>query len=257
MAAKGKKITGMDLDEGRTPAEIAARVKLMEAEAACAEAEAESYRAEARKSDIEVTFGMENIASIKTARIIQDIQARAAVRTEQEALAAPRYHHIYHYTQQVDPRSVRACMEQIDIWHRNDEACAFEIVFSSPGGSVIDGMALFDYIQQMRAAGHYVTTSTIGMAASMAGILLQAGDRRVMGKEAYLLIHQISTVMGGSYGQLEDEMTFVKKIQTRVVAIFAQRSKMSKTAIEKAWKRKDWWLDSVEAIKLGFVDEVR
>ena len=46
---------------------------------------------------------------------------------------------------------------------------------------VIAGLALYDFIQTLRRKGHKVTTVSYGMAASMAGILLQAGDVRVMG----------------------------------------------------------------------------
>ena len=41
-----------------------------------------------------------------------------------------------------------------------------EIIFSSPGGSIIDGFELFDFIQELRCKGHLVTTGSLGMAAS-------------------------------------------------------------------------------------------
>lgn len=244
-------------ESDRTPEEIAATIRLMDAEALKFQAQAREADTEAHKAEVEARFGEENIAHINSMRLGQEVQTRAMLRVEQEQLAHPRYHNIYHYTQGVDARSVRECMQQIDIWHRIDNTAPFEIVFSSPGGSVIDGMALYDYIQQMRNDGHIVTTSTIGMAASMAGILLQAGDIRAMGKEAYLLIHQVSFGAYGSFGQVEDEVEFVKKIQERILNIFAARSTMSRADIAKNWKRKDWWLDSDEAMKAGFVDAIR
>lgn len=248
---------GLEGDEGRTPEEIAANISRIEAQARLFNAMADNAAAEREKNAVETQFGRENIESLKLVRTQQEIATREAQRLEAEKMSNPVYHRTYHFTQPVEARSIRACMERMDIWHREDPSCEFEIVFTSPGGSVIDGMALFDYIRQMQSKGHKVITSTLGMAASMAGILLQAGDVRAMGRESYLLIHQVSFGASGSFGEVEDEVNFVKKIQERVLDIFATRSKMPRKEIKKNWERKDWWLDSTEALKYGFVDEVR
>lgn len=72
-----------------------------------------------------------------------------------------------------------------------------------------------------------------------------------------MLIHEVSFGAGGKIGEVEDEVAFVRKIQSRVLDIFAQRSTLTRRQIENRWRRKDWWLDSAEALKLAFVDEVR
>lgn len=172
-------------------------------------------------------------------------------------LTADRYHHVYRFTKDVSESSVAACLAQLAQWDRLSPDCDMEIVFTSPGGNVIDGMALFDFIQQMKRAGHKVTTSALGEAASMAGILLQAGDVRVMGKETWILIHQATFGTIGSTYEVEDELEFVKKIQKRILAIFVARSNLTEGQIKRRWHRKDWWIDSDEALKLGLVDEVR
>lgn len=210
---------------------------------------AELHTATLRKTVAESTQ-IEAVAKVSL------LQAAATEQSEAWRLADNRFHHVYTFTEPVGGNSVGKCMQQLDVWKRVDPDCAITIVFNSPGGSVIDGMALFDYILQLRDSGHHVTTKAMGFAASMAGILLQAGDVRQMGREAYLLIHEISTVTGGTMGQIEDEVTFLKMIQKRIVSIFSTRAKISRSAIERGWKRKDWWLDSTEALKLGFVDEV-
>jgi ATP-dependent protease ClpP protease subunit len=96
----------------------------------------------------------------------------------------------------------------------------------------------------------------MGYAASMAGILLQAGEDRQMGREAYILIHEVSFGVAGKIGEVEDEVKFVKMVQKRVLDIFADRAKVSRGYIAQRWRRKDWWLDSVTAQKLGIVDTV-
>jgi ATP-dependent protease ClpP protease subunit len=98
-----------------------------------------------------------------------------------------------------------------------------------------------------------------GYAASMGGILLQAGDVRVCGPESYILIHEISSGAVGKIGDLEDEVEFVKMIQKRVNDIFVARSggKVTATKLRNMYRRKDFWLDSTKALALGIVDEIR
>ena len=62
-----------------------------------------------------------------------------------------------------------------------------EIVFSSPGGGIISGFELFDFMQDLRSKGHKITTGSLGYAASMAGILLQAGDVRWIGHQSWMI----------------------------------------------------------------------
>lgn len=130
------------------------------------------------------------------------------------------------------------------------------VVFCSPGGSVFDGLALYDQIVDLRSQGHHVTTVARGYAASMGGILLQAGDRRLVGANAHLLIHEIRYNMQGRTSDHEDDLAFSKKLEDRMLALLAERSKMSKSEIRKEWKKKDWWLSAREAVKLGFADRV-
>lgn len=211
---------------------------------------AEKARAEARKFSAEADQAEARAA-------LAQIERRDAERKEAEKLAGNLFHHLYHFSSGVDDASVSRCMDQLTVWHRQQSDCEMEIIFTSPGGSIIAGMMLFDFIQTMRRAGHHVVTGTLGMAASMAGILLQAGDHRWMGKEAYVLIHQASFGAQGTFGKVEDEVKLVKMMQRRIVNIFAQRAKVKASFIERNWKRTDWWLSSDDCLKHGFVDEVR
>lgn len=180
-----------------------------------------------------------------------------------EERASDKVHRVFAFNGEVNASSTKACIDQLTTWMRLDEdkdaKTAIEIVFNSPGGSVVSGMALWDFIQVVRERGHRVTTSTIGYAASMAGILLQAGDKRVMGRESWLLIHEASFGAGGKIGDVEDTVAWVKRVCDRIVDIFVARSggKITKARFKNNWRRKDWWIDSSEALKLGFIDEVR
>jgi ATP-dependent Clp endopeptidase proteolytic subunit ClpP len=157
----------------------------------------------------------------------------------------------------LQPLSVKYAIDRVTEWFRDDPEAPIEIVINSGGGSVFAGLALFDYLQMIRGAGCAVTTTAVGMAASMAGILLQAGSTRVMSEHAYLMIHEASTSTWGKISELRDEVELIDKLEERMLAILAERSTMSAKQIKAKCARRDWWIDSREALKLGFVDEIR
>jgi ATP-dependent protease ClpP protease subunit len=103
---------------------------------------------------------------------------------------------------------------------------------------------------------------TFGMAASMAGVLLQAADTRIMGANAFLLIHEGSLGAIGDFGDVEDRVELMGQMHDRILSLFETRAKpinpkTTKAFIRNRWKRKDWWITAEEAAKLGLVDEVR
>lgn len=156
----------------------------------------------------------------------------------------------------VDRDSVIEAGERLRIMGRRFAGEPLTIVFNSPGGSVIDGLALYDQIVELRKAGHEITTIARGQAASMGGILLQAGDKRLIGANAHLLIHEVSNISSGKVSEMEEHLEITRRMQNRLVAILAERSTMSRNEIKKAWQKTDWWLDARQAVKLGFADKV-
>ena len=132
-----------------------------------------------------------------------------------------------------------------------------EIVFASPGGSITAGFELFDFIQQLRSRGHKITTGSLGMAASMAGILLQAGDKRWIGHQSWILIHRASFGAIGKSFEIEDEVELIKRIEERIINIFTTRSNLTSLKIKRNWDRKDWWINADEALEMGLVDEIK
>lgn len=240
-----------------TAAEIEANVKKALAEAGKFEQEARKAAAEALNAEY----------SAELNRISRD----QAVRQEQIILAANHHHHMYQLGTGIYDEPVDACLAQMSIWHRQDPECPMHIEIDSPGGSVIAGMHLFDQIMTYSKRpwdtkgmvagpkGTHDTTITVrGYAASMAGILLQSADHRVIGPESYLMIHEVSTFARGKIGEIKDEVAFIDKISDRVTDIFVRRSggKTNKTQFKKLWDRKDAWLTSAEALERGFVDAI-
>ena len=225
----------------QTPEQAA---KLM-AEADAAAAAAERARAEARKATAEARRA--------------ELELAKAYRAETTELAKDEHHRVYRFVGSVTGASVAACVAKLTEWSRQTPGCDIEVVFTSPGGSVIDGFVLFDFVRGLSARGHRITVGVLGMAASMAGILLQMGDHRWVGREGWVMIHRASFGVSGSTYEIEDEVEWVQRLEKRILEIFVQRSggKLPARTIKKNWDRKDWWLTSEEALEHGVVDEVR
>ncbi len=130
------------------------------------------------------------------------------------------------------------------------------IRINSGGGSIVEGLALFDLIQELRQNGHHVTTRSLGMAASMGGVLLQAGDVRQATKHSHMLIHEGSLSFRGSAGAVEDTIKFSETLRGQCLDILAERSTMLRGEITEQWSRRDWWLTAEGMLRLGFIDEV-
>ena len=223
-------------EEGRTKKEIEVDILLKKAEIKKVEGEARKAEAEAYKEELE---------------------AKKAKEDYEKRLAGDKENYLYRFSGDVRGSSVQACMTTLTQWVRRNPKCDIEIVFSSPGGSIIDGFELFDFLQDLRSRGHKVTTGSLGMAASMAGILLQAGEVRWIGHQAWMMIHRAAFGAIGKTYEVEDEVKLVKRIEERCLDIFVSRSNLSKIKIKRNWDRKDWWIDADECLAMGLVDEIR
>lgn len=219
----------------------------------------------AAETEAAYTLARLNVANAREAEAkAEKIELELAVAREKEQTRIHSDYHkrVYQFDGAVDASSVGKCMSQLREWDRLDPDCPIEIIFNSPGGAVIHGMALFDLIVRLSTRGggrHKVTTGAQGYAASMGGILLQAGDVRWIGTQSFLMIHEISAGTGGKIGEMKDDVKFYDAICAQVVDIFVTRSggKITKRKFIESWQRQDWWLLSDAALRLGFVDEVR
>ena len=237
-------------NETRSKKEIEVDIALKEAEARKVEAEARNTEALVRKNVLEA----DKMAIELTVKQM-DLTAKEEKRAKDKAVDDENF--LYRFGQQVTDGSVGTCVKKLTEWHRINPKCNIEIIFSSPGGGIIEGFELFDHIQYLRNEGHHVTTGTLGMAASMAGILLQAGDTRWVGQQAWIMIHRAAFGAYGKTFEIEDEVKFIKRIEERILDIFTSRSNLTRNKIKRNWERKDWWISAEEAVELKLVDEVR
>ena len=219
-------------------------------EAALIIAQAAQANAEARKAANEADDAANTAAISRLALQQQE-------RDVADLLAGDNYHCVYRFTGGIDESSVKLAIDRLTAWHRMYPHRAMQIIFTSEGGNVTEGMALFDYITFLIAEGHEITTSVSGAALSMAGILLQAGSIRTMGPEAWLMLHEASFRAQGNWGEMKDTVGWVEQIIERILRILATRSTMTIEEIRAKWDRTNWWLSSDMALAKGFVDVVR
>jgi ATP-dependent Clp endopeptidase proteolytic subunit ClpP len=209
-------------------------------------------------TDLRAELLQEQIRKERAEATIKEIELAIAEDTErdrQQKLGKIRVLDIFDV---IAPKNVYAWIDALEHWSRRDPGEPITININSPGGSVTHGLALYDTIQRLRRKGHKVTVHGQGMVASMASVLLQAGDERVLDKRAKLLIHEGSNTLRGDYnaGEMEDIQFFNKLVTNDLLDIYVERSNMTRKQIETKWKRRDWVMTADEALKYGFVDRV-
>ncbi len=129
-----------------------------------------------------------------------------------------------------------------------------QLYINSPGGMVTSGLAIYDTMQYVKCP---VSTVCVGLAGSMAAILLSAGSKgkRFALPNAEILLHQ---VMGGITGEaVEVEITAkqIIKIKDKLNKILAKHTGRPLERIEKDTDR-DFYLSAEEAKEYGIIDEV-
>lgn len=203
---------------------------------------AELILAETRKATAEALFSELRVEQLE--REIKNEKAQAAERR------------ILTFADQVTATSVAIAIHHLDKWSQLSPGEDITIVFNSPGGDVAEGLALYDFIQELKQRGHKVTTKVLGSAHSMAAVLLQAGDERIITPYSRMLIHEVSASLQGNTTQREEAEAMIKEYQSDLLDILTERSTMTKPALSKKWKNRNWTLDAEAAVKLGFADRI-
>ena len=128
------------------------------------------------------------------------------------------------------------------------------IYINSPGGSVYAGLGIYDTMQYIKSD---VSTICTGMAASMAAVLLVAGEKgkRFALKHSRVMIHQ---PMGGAQGQASDiEITAreIQKLKKELYTIISEHSGQPFEKVERDSDR-DYWMTAYEAKDYGMIEDV-
>lgn len=154
----------------------------------------------------------------------------------------------------IDDGVANAIIAQLLFLENQDPEKDIKIYINSPGGSVTAGMAIYDTMQYIKPN---VSTICVGMAASMASVLLAAGEKgkRFALPNSEVMIHQ---VMGGTEGQASDikiHAERILKMKDRLNKILAKHTGQKLAVIEKDSDR-DYFMEAADAMKYGLVDKV-
>ena len=155
---------------------------------------------------------------------------------------------------QIDDYTANVIQAQLLYLDSADPGKDISIYLNSPGGSVYAGLGIYDTMQYIQSN---VSTICTGMAASMASVLLVAGEqgKRFALQHSRVMIHQ---PLGGMQGQASDmEITVreIQKLKKELYTIIAEHSHNSYERIERDSDR-DYWMTAEEAKAYGMIDEV-
>jgi ATP-dependent Clp protease protease subunit len=135
-----------------------------------------------------------------------------------------------------------------------DRSRDIQMYINSPGGSVYSGMGVYDTMQYVTPD---VSTICIGVAASMAAVLMCAGahGKRTALKHSRIMMHQPSAGAGGQASDIEITVAQVKKLKHELYEVVSQHSGQTVEKIASDFDR-DYWMTATEAKDYGLVDEV-
>ncbi|MBB4034579.1 ATP-dependent Clp protease protease subunit [Dysgonomonas hofstadii] len=155
---------------------------------------------------------------------------------------------------QVDDYTANVIQAQLLYLDSADSGKDISIYINSPGGSVYAGYGIYDTMQFINSN---VSTICTGIAASMAAVLLVAGEKgkRFALKHSRVMIHQ---PLGGAQGQASDiEITAreIGKIKKELYTIISDHSGQPFDKVE-ADSDRDYWMTSAEAKDYGMIDDV-
>lgn len=136
------------------------------------------------------------------------------------------------------------------------------LVLNSPGGYVHPGFAIHDIISMFVAEGMEINILGMGMVASMAASIIQAGSRRFSLPHTQFLIHQLSQTKfyeNEEVNEGRERVEELERINEINMKIISERAGIDLDKLKQLSKKKDYWLDAESAKNFGehgLIDEI-
>ena len=161
---------------------------------------------------------------------------------------------IIYLGEEVNATSAGLVVAQLLYLEAQDPDKDIQLYINSPGGSVTDGMAIYDTMQYVKCD---VSTICVGMAASMGAFLLSAGTKgkRIALPNAEIMIHQPSAGTQGKVTDMEIDVEHFLRIKNKLNQIMAENTGKTPEEIKAASER-DHWMTAEEAKEFGLVDKI-
>jgi ATP-dependent Clp protease protease subunit len=129
-----------------------------------------------------------------------------------------------------------------------------KIYIDSYGGYVYQ---CFGLLSVMKASKVEIQTIVTGCAMSCGFMIAISGHKRFGYPKATYLYHQVSSVASGKIKDLEEDVIETKRLQTMIEEITLENTKITPKKLERIYKtKKDWFMNSEEALKLKVIDEI-
>ena len=122
----------------------------------------------------------------------------------------------------------------------------------SGGGDLFAGFSAADQLQTIATPVYSIVE---GYCASAATLISMACKRRFIQPNAFVLIHQLSSCMGGKYEEFRDEMRVLDMAMRRMVMFYAARSRLTPRQAYMLL-RHDSWFGAQDCLRIGLVDEI-
>lgn len=126
------------------------------------------------------------------------------------------------------------------------------IRINSEGGSVFDGMAIYNQLDRHQAQ---IEVDVDGLAASIASVIAMAGDTISIAENAMMMIHDPWTAAFGDSSDLRKTADLLDTIKGQIANTYSKRTGMALDQVA-ALMSEETWMDSKTAHKAGFVDRV-
>lgn len=156
--------------------------------------------------------------------------------------------------EQVDEHTANIVVAQLLHLAYADSKKDIKLYINSPGGSVYDGMAIYDTMQYITPD---VQTIGIGLQASMGAFLLSSGARgkRFALPHSKIMIHQPSSGTKGKMTDMEIDLREGIAVKEMLAEILSKNTGQKLSKIKDDMER-DYWMTPAEAKKYGLIDEI-
>lgn len=132
------------------------------------------------------------------------------------------------------------------------DASEITVFISSKGGDVFDGIAIYNALRTHKAK---ITTQVDSMAASIAAVIVQAGDHRIMLTGSQMMIHEATGFEKGSADDMRKQADVLDKQSDIIAGIYAERSVIGAKKFRNLMNV-ETWMNAEETVTQGLADEV-
>lgn len=157
-------------------------------------------------------------------------------------------------TEKINPATSTSIVAQLLTLEAEDKESPITMYINSPGGSITDGMAIYDIMNRISCP---IITIGVGMAASMGAVLLSSGTKgmRYCTPNATVMIHQPLGGVQGQATEIEIVAQRILKLRKKLYSLLAKNAGVDFEVMAQACER-DNYLEAEEALALGLVDKI-